>query len=358
MLNPGLFALLKRTFGNVRVSNENIRFSARIKPTEQTQSAYAKRMAKPKIEVIDHGESYRVNCPICGESRGRLYVNHMLGCEFEGIPMQYAYRCYNEDCQNTPELRKIMRGILNDELIGFCGITSDPAVTTRPPLDWPGEYVDFGTLPATHPVVTYLDGRGFDQRTLSDVWQAKWLTSSEEFTAQYRTFFPLFDGAGKFAGGQSRFFDLETNSGKPPNKRVPKWLTQHSTPRGKLLYNGHRAGNSLLVAVEGPFDAIKIGPEHAIATFGKSIAGGQATAIKERWGPYKTPIVLAYDADAWTKDAKARETAIERFIRLMADYPGKILPVYFEPEHDAGSMTCIELWDYLTQALKRAGEAK
>ena len=60
------------------------------------------------------GEYYRVNCDKCGDTRQRLWINHMWGVRDveTGDDHLYLIICFNEGCINTRELQERLYELL------------------------------------------------------------------------------------------------------------------------------------------------------------------------------------------------------------------------------------------------------
>lgn len=67
-LNPKLYAALERRFGKVLISNPGERLVERKIPDPVRPGRY-------KQLILRSGEYYRVDCPYCGDKKGRLYIN-------------------------------------------------------------------------------------------------------------------------------------------------------------------------------------------------------------------------------------------------------------------------------------------
>jgi len=93
VLNPALHAFLGKTFGRVKVAKrgEPMRYRA----TADVESG------APEVTILDGGEEYMVCCPMCGDKRHRLSVNHMYGSTVAGVSMLHMAHCWNERCEHN-----------------------------------------------------------------------------------------------------------------------------------------------------------------------------------------------------------------------------------------------------------------
>ena len=81
VLNPVLYARLVELFDEVRISHEGIEATPGVVMVVGGQ----------RVSIgAEHGEYYSVNCPFCGDTRGRLYINHTYTRNRERAV------CYNE----------------------------------------------------------------------------------------------------------------------------------------------------------------------------------------------------------------------------------------------------------------------
>src|ERR1035438_3249329 len=107
-LCPSLYKRLEERFGSVIIANEGegmvtARSSARMMESRTVQGgALSQRGAttRGRVEVLHRGESYRVCCPKCGDTRHRLWINHRM-VEFPGLTI-----CFNAGCYRSREARE------------------------------------------------------------------------------------------------------------------------------------------------------------------------------------------------------------------------------------------------------------
>lgn len=64
------------------------------------------------------GEDYVINCPFCGDSRKRLYINHAWRWHAPGSPAgeynaDYLVHCFNEECEKTePDFHRRLEALI------------------------------------------------------------------------------------------------------------------------------------------------------------------------------------------------------------------------------------------------------
>ena len=64
-------------------------------------------------QVIDSGEEYVLNCPFCGDTRHRFYINHMWGTKDDssGSLNLWLMHCYNENCEENIENQDVLKAL-------------------------------------------------------------------------------------------------------------------------------------------------------------------------------------------------------------------------------------------------------
>lgn len=301
VLNQALYNRLQDVFGEVRVYNEGDPFLASNLRGSFAVSKFKKN--RSKLSIISPGEYYSVCCPLCGDTRFRLWINHMWNVRYLGHSLKHLVCCYNEGCQDLEGFQDTL-----DELLSPSSLTSlvRPVLVTERPteeIEFPGTAIPLTELPSDHNVITYLrETRGLDITELSDYWGVKWLIESQHnlISDTNRLIFPVYSG-GKLVAWQTRWFDYERNTPVPPYKTIPKYLTQGH--KNRVVYNldGVRGSDWVMIG-EGTIDAIKVGPKHGICIFGKSLSARQAELIYTELVAKGTKIILALDPDLNEKD--------------------------------------------------------
>src|SRR5262245_19573349 len=99
VLNPALYARLKRRFGEVKVSNRGQAMVART-VTDVISG-------QPRLMISRPGEQYRVCCVFCGDRRFQLSVSHRWGRRDElGRPLFFLAYCHNKNCTADADNRE------------------------------------------------------------------------------------------------------------------------------------------------------------------------------------------------------------------------------------------------------------
>jgi hypothetical protein len=348
-LNHRLYQLVRERLGEVKVANEGAPFEAF--PTRDFT-----RPSGQRLEITAHGESYRVNCCFCGDTRFRLWIGHYYGQPgLNGWPMYQLATCFNSsDGENCARKH---RQELADRIFGFFNrgqrppdmpIRHVPAASNELRLmPWPGLIQSMRDLSLDHHAYRYLVDRGFDPIYLAERWGVGYC---EQASAAYgaltgRIFAPIFQH-NTFVGWQGRWpADYPKERGKQLG--TPKYFTCPSMPKGKLLYNYDRARQwPFIVIQEGITDVWKTG-FFATAILGKSFGTLQKGLVLE--SHKHKPIFLMLDQDALDESAR-----IIQSIREITDRRGLLIQVAL-PDHDPGYFTPSTNWQILCAAAWQHG---
>jgi hypothetical protein len=167
-----------------------------------------------------------------------------------------------------------------------------------------------------HPVLRYVEGRGFNPHRLAreyDVRYSPACDTSRPRLLKPRIVIPIYvpsgslsgesvpdDGSVELVGWQARIPAQEVEKG------CPKYLTATGTPKNRLLYGVPYARDTEgpVVLVEGITDAWKVG-KCALALLGKSISPAQCRLII-RYFPQR-PIIVFLDRDAAEQALEIRD---------------------------------------------------
>ncbi len=321
---PDLYRALQRAFpGGIEVANPGEPFVA--------TSYFDAETRRYRTAALSSGEYYRINCFACGDTRKRLWVNHMYGQEdASGRPMYFLARCYNEDCLKNPENSQRLR----DRLFGLRAARRSPfavreADSTTPlhvKPELPGTVVPLTSLLTAgvpHPALLYLvNDRGYTAELLA-AYEVGYCTAAlPRFQAAAdRIIFPIYM-RGEFRGWQAR------TVGAP--KSGAKYYTMPRMPKRELLYNFDRAVSApCVVVMEGVTDVHAL-PHAGVCTFGKSLSAAQAALLLTAWAG--RPIVFLFDGDAQDESraivadlqTQRREAVIPIFLPEQMD-PGQFI---------------------------------
>lgn len=344
VLNPRLYAAMKDRFGAVRVVNDG----------EPLTGTYGEDANGPRLEVHDRGETYVTCCPFCGDSRDRMWINHMFGVYDYKLQRRHyeLWKCYNSECQqdyrNTSELA-------DDLVYNYSGSTPSsrlaPTQTAAPKeltkAEFPGPVVPVNALEPDHPASVYLAERRFDRDYLYKTWGVVLCTDVEARTkwslVRGRLVVPVVS-SGVMVGYQARFVgDIDWKKAG-----VPKYLTYF--PKSRVVYGIDEAENHpYLVLVEGATDVWRYG-RGAVATFGKTSSQRQVAILAARLNG-RTLILVPDNNDpdsltAFIETAKDVTTAQRNTGVPVSKVALCVLPT----GRDAGSMTCASLWSAVAKA--------
>ena len=288
-LNRDLHRLLAHTFGKVTIGNAGLALVA---------APYLDSAGRQRLNIHEHGETCKVNCPYCHDTQQRLWINHRYGQHGpDGQRMIHLAKCFNENCLANWENRKD----LDDKIFGFMNLAQrknyymqvDPGHTEpvrTGPAKPPGMLVSLLQLQPNHPAVQYMIERRYTPEMLQRYQITYCIEADREFYgAQGRIIFPIyFDNV--LVGWQGRYV------GKKPPEGVPKYYTMKGMQKTAILYNYDAAKHkSFVVVVEGVTDVHSLG-DNGVALLGKSLSSNQRMLLQRTWAD--KPIVFLLDPDA------------------------------------------------------------
>jgi hypothetical protein len=294
MLRPILYSRLKARLGEVKVAREGEALNAHVGLYQGRES----------LQVTHFGESYCVCCPFCGDTRGRLWVNHMWGYYDPQTNNKNLWLCWcynNEECMRDGTNRRRLydevfsdvrsgRSNLADDVV-LQGEVIDPHAMPGKAMP-PGELLYLRELPDGHPARRYVRSRDFDPDVLSDELGVSFCELATERCrmASGRLIIPVVMG-GEMKGWQSRLiFDSAY-------KGMPKYWNMPGMKTSMTLYNFDYAKTAKFVAVfEGPTKVWRFG-RSAVALLGKSLSSWQTENLAA-FAVSGKPILICMDANA------------------------------------------------------------
>ncbi len=343
-LNPALYARLKEEFGYVAVSQAGVAASVRY--------GYGPFLSENnlKMELDNAGEYYRVNCPYCGDSRLRLWVNHLWGVANETTQRKNLWLaiCYNEGCLAEPgrvqELYDRVYGFRNANLRGARVVILPGEVEEQSlkRIEPPGLLLPLNRLQPRDKVITYLRFKGYDPEQLQKWFGVSYCLNADSnyAMAQDRIFIPVIMH-NMLVGWQCRYpADLNWKTAG-----IPKYYSRPNMPRRLMLYNYDTAVKfPFVVLCEGPTDTWNVGP-YAVAAFGKHLSAPQIKLLCDNW----KAIVVLLDGDAWEDS--------EKLVQRLRDvqYKGYIVPVRLPVDRDPGDLDAAVVADYIMNAANASG---
>lgn len=156
-------------------------------------------------------------------------------------------------------------GQVKDLLGGLARGEPAPNVRPRGRLVLPGGLRELSELPAHR---RYLRSRGVDPEYAAQVWGVKGIGLAPRLC--WRLWLPV-ELNGKTLSWTTR------SIGEDPMRYVSAAPDEEAVPRNELLYGESLAGHAVLV-VEGPLDAVRVGPG-AVATMGLKVSPAQVSRL-------------------------------------------------------------------------------
>lgn len=308
-----------------------------------------------RVEVLHAGETYRVNCRFCNDTRHRLYVNHLW------YEHPWLAHCWNEtECLKNPDNRRIFEGELLFKLAGSPvriknpgpPESDDPSVS----VPAPGFVRELSRVERSHRAVEYLRARGFDPGYLSDVFAVGVCDGSQRYPAMSgRIYIPVFD-SDRMVGWQGRFpYDPPRNplTGKPDWKALgaTKYYNRPGFRKSKYLYGPDCDwGLPYVVLVEGVTDVWRIGPA-ARAYLGIEMSQQQRALVANRWGRPGHVVVCMGDGEAHSNNERQATLLQDTLARLGA----RVVRVTLPPGQDPGGLTYADNWAHIERATAAVG---
>jgi hypothetical protein len=359
VLNPTLFDLLRLHFGEVQISKEGESTTFGL-PTLNS------RCDGMESRIIEPGEYYRINCPYCGDTRHRLYVNHRWCTEdpVSGRKMRHLAVCYNDDCLKSnyrdfeervlepldPQMREAIKRLRH----------APPVVAAADgPLQevyLPGGFEPLTALPGKHPAIRYLEGRGFDIDELVALWKVGFcVKSTTHVTASRRIIAPI-TFRGKLVGWQGRL----PGEPCPSTGDVPKYFTRPGFAKNRVLYNFDMVqGHRIMVVCEGVTDVWAVGSQ-AVALLGKTVSSAQKELVGSWAGRTGGLVVLLLDPDAWKSGSDPKPgSSAPRHRELLHDLRsacgGRLVEVMLRGESDPAELGREKVWRKIRKSAKEAG---
>ncbi len=327
-LNPVLYRALRERIGPVIIANEGEPFVG----APQRDPLHPKRV---RMLASSWGEYYRVNCPICKETRHRLWINHMYGQadDFTGYPRTWLATCYNDEtCLNNvarrTQLENLIFGFRNaaDRNRTIVLRTADPTPQVLQLVTPPGEILRLSELPPNHPARLYLVNRGYDPLALEQNFQIGFcLTVNDQayYPMKNRIYIPI-TMRNELVGWQGRYV------GDADWHTTQKYFGRKGMAKRLMLYNFDEAARwPFVVVVESAASVWKIGGP-SVALLGKTLTGPQRALLVQNW--LGKPIILILD-----KNARESMEGIVNEMRVAATNP--IIPLYLPDDRDPGDYT-------------------
>ena len=305
-LNQPLYDALVISFRDVGIVHEG-------EPRRVRYSPDYSRPGKLKAQVVQHGEGYAVNCPICDDRRQRLTVNHQFGVPDPktGSRNHHLLHCFNEKCHNQPMNCRTFYGRLRDAgyrhgiVLAPTSRADDTHQPVRRDVRLPKGTIPLHKLPTDHPACLYLRQRRFDPVELAIRWGVGYCEESPDTTPEFsdRIVIPIYAVKDDPTGGEGHFdislagWQARAIGDVAYGERKYLFLDRLQTSR--LLYGLPEAIHTggPIVICEGVTDCWRIGPG-ALAMFGKrEHLPRDHVCLLNKYVPGR-PIVILLDRDA------------------------------------------------------------
>ena len=294
VLNPPLYAYLKRMCGDVRVTHQGEPLVAKIEVGPDGRKRFVKD---------GHHEQYNVCCPLCGDTRYRLFISYRWLTDWQGWGrLTHLAYCYNEDC---PVRRREFYAPVLKALADTSGMVEVWSAITKPvqarelvPVHMPDKSVALHELAADHPVREFLAAKyvGINADYLGRYYGAVFCAQGDPYykLVRNRIVFPIYQG-GQLVGWQGRTIDLQ---------ETKRWIL--SPGFKKVAYNLDRVPSGQVpIVCEGITSAIACGPA-GVALFGKTVDDQTAKALADRF----TTCIVLLDPDACVPDTRSRTSPV------------------------------------------------
>ena len=336
MINTSLYEMLRRRFnGHVQVFNEDISMEAAYTPSLDDP-------ANKHLTPLSPGEEYRVSCPLCSDTRFRLYINHRWGV-FDGTSATrnlWLVNCWNENCFSQYDRQKWLSDEvydtsplnLTDLSAGKPQKQMGPGVVHSPGALW--QLDDLVAKSPYHSVIQYLESRLIDPGYIGRMFGVGYCSESKFTKARHRIMAPVYY-QGRLVTWQARYL------GTPP-RGVEKWYTCPDSHKSLHLYNVERATQyHTLLIVEGPGDVWGVGLP-GIGIMGKVISLHQVKLLEKHFQPGTTIAIVLDPKQDEDEIKKKKEHHIEKTYKLiMANDTlrnANVLRVYMPDAYDPGDV--------------------
>jgi hypothetical protein len=337
VINAYLYGRLRARFGDVKIRRED------EESTFQDAANILAPRERPRYrKFVTRGEFYQLNCPFCGDTRGRMEINNWWGKLHPETGQRHwsAAVCYNESCldpQTTDgedNLEQLKDWIYND-VLSCSAVAITSAARLRPkraaPESFkpvmPGYCISMEELPTDHPAYRYVvEDRGFDIPKLVERYSISYCVSARSRHYQKavgRIVLPIYV-QGVFVGWQARYV------GPTPDKKVPKYWTCPRMSISNAIYSHDLMTNyHEVMIVEGPISAWGAGPE-AGGMMGKKVLEGQRKLLL-RMAPRAIYVLLDPNK---APDAQHKEHHIDVAVRVLSKDHRYVCPVFLPPDTD------------------------
>jgi hypothetical protein len=331
--------MLQRNFGKVKIVNPGAHFRCAVEHNRAT--------GRCTVEKLQGGEEYAVNCPACGDTRQRLYVNHMMGVRVAGIVQDRLFTCFNEGISCFPEVVNLLEDMLDGKTFPKIQVEDLPPLTTDQIVYEsatahaqvnPAFATRLDKLDPQHPACAYMVSRGFNPAFLGSYWGCYYAADPNRRLryAYCRIIIPLLY-ENVTVGYQARAIPNHTP------QQQPKYWTAAGCKKSFFLGGYDYAKNhDFVVVCEGPTKKWRIGSP-AVDILGSSLSQGQVNQLLATWKDRTGPIVFVSDPGmeaTWQENAAKLVPHITDMRRI----------VVVHPKTDAGDMAAEDIRGLIANA--------
>jgi len=286
-LNLQLYQKLAHRFGDVKIT----------KAGQQLRAVPGSYRGQPSSRVTEYGETYKVCCPSCSDTKFHLYISHGFDTPDETGRPRLLARCFRCQKVGGREVAKMLEWTSIGQQSHSASL--DDHGDTEPFIS-PGTCVRVDTKddPRLEQARTYLAGRGIDPDEAGPVYgvcvcvEANTETDAFEGAMVGRIILPTIYH-GQWVGWQGRLafnphpFEEDQDFGHL------RWISMPGAGwRFKHVFGYDAAVHSqFCVLVEGPTDTITQGPP-CIGTMGQTVSQAQIELIAGTWGDRKAILVV------------------------------------------------------------------
>lgn len=367
LLNEPLYTSLKKLFHTVKVSRPGDRGNFERVEDEKVVAGKVRNYVNYRVQPGgSYGETFAVNCPYCGDSRGRLQISYLFG--YKESPRAHPnlgnVHCFNEECHTDYSNR---RELYDDiKLVGFGervaaageslefeagGATRELTETTRP-----GVCELLSSIKPESPhyrAVEYLrDERGFDIEILERHYGVEYLVQGYNYGCLAgRVWTPFFRGGSMVAWTARAIPGLCESD-----------IKHFHSPGGLsgLLYGlGGAMRCRTACIVEGTADRWATG-KPSVALLSKSLGAQKCARLFPALAQSSVEaVVILLDPEQPENEAlKGKQHHIEITAAIVRQHwPGPVIPVYLPVHLDPGASKGGFLAGYLYNKMKEAGYA-
>jgi len=316
VINPILFAYLCKYLGqtgSVLSAGEQATFTCPA--NKHTRIGRSSRKTKiRKLAYADKwGEKYQFNCPVCGDTRGRLIIGHLFRGRIQINSTEFFFgnlaRCYNEKCDVQDLFGKFDLDWAKQNIT----IESKPTAFTKwgePCNDYPEKTIPLIDPELPYVAVDYLHGRKFSLPYLHEYFAVTYAPKGTQWTRTKK----VLNAEGEEVEEKEvhKFFDNRIIIPILQRRQMTSWQARVADPEyvGKTKYlfgSGNKKSeyiynmdNALfhkdICLFEGVTDVWRYGHD-SVNIFGKSISSVQIEILRILWGwaGWKATCVVCLD---------------------------------------------------------------